>query len=182
MKQEYKRKIFHMVLGVVMGLLFLYFRKRYLVAFITGILCGGLVARLLLLKGVKLKILEPFIDKFGRPLEFGLGAMNFFIGALITVLFFSREYAAIGVIVLGVSDGFATIMGYTSKHKVYMTKTFEGTMAFFVSSFIIILAGTTLFQALFVSIILSLVELIAPVDDNLLIPPTCALLLHLTTW
>lgn len=165
-----------------MGLLFLYFRKRYLIAFITGILCGGLVARLLLMKGCNIRILQKFLDKYDRPLEFGLGAMNFFIGALITVLFFSREYAAISMIVLGISDGVATIMGYSSTHKLYAKKTFEGTSAFFGTSFIIILVGTSLFQAVLVSILLTIVELIAPADDNLLIPPTCALLLHLTTW
>jgi dolichol kinase len=140
-----------------------------------------MVIRFYLLKGFKFKPFEPFIERFGRPMEVGLGAMNFFIGALITILFFSREYAAISVIVLGVSDGFATIMGFSSKHKLYETKTFEGTTAFFVSSFLIIYLTTTLFQALLISIILALIELIAPVDDNVLIPPTCALLLHLTS-
>jgi len=86
------------------------------------------------------------------------------------------------VIVLGVSDGLSTLMGMNSKNKVYMNKTFEGTTAFFISSFLIIYVKTSLFQAVLVSILLSLIELFAPVDDNLLIPPSCALLLSLSTW
>jgi len=181
-KKEYPRKIFHMTLGILMGLLILYFRKRYLLAFITGIICGGLIIRLFLLKGYRFELFDAFLRKFGRPMEIGMGAMNFFIGAFIAVLFFPREYAALGVIVLGVSDGLSTLMGMNSKNKVYMNKTFEGTTAFFISSFLIIYVKTSLFQAVLVSILLSLIELFAPVDDNLLIPPSCALLLSLSTW
>jgi dolichol kinase len=172
-----------MILGIIMGLFILYFRKRYVLAVITGLLSAGLVIRLLLLKGYSFKPVEYFLNKFERPMEVGRGAMNFFIGTLIALLFpFPREYTAISVIVLGVSDGIATIMGLGSNHKIYANKSFEGTSAFFTSSFLLIYLNTTLFQAIFVSIILTILELFAPVDDNLIIPPACSLLLSLTTW
>ncbi|MBN1924181.1 MAG: hypothetical protein JW791_05510 [Nanoarchaeota archaeon] len=183
MKREYQRKIFHMVLGITIGLLILYIRKRYLVFIVTGTLCTGLVIRLLLLKGYSFKLIENFLNRFGRPMEVGMGAMNFFIGVLIAILFpFPREYASTSVIVLGVSDGLSTMMGLGSKNKVYANKTFEGSAAFLISSFIIIYFSTTLFQAVLVSITLTVIELLSPVDDNLLIPPVGALLLSLATW
>lgn len=182
-EREYKRKLFHMILGICVGLFILYVRKRYVIAIITAILCVGIVIRLFLLRGYKLELVERFLRKFGRPMKIGMGAMNFFIGTLVALLFyFPREYTAIGVIVLGVSDGLSTIIGMGSSHKVYGSKSFEGTTAFFVSSFLIIYLFTTLFQALLVSIVLSLIELFTPVDDNIVIPPICALLLSLATW
>ena len=113
-------------------------------------------------------------------MEVGMGAMNFFMGSLVAIFFFSREYAGISIIILGVSDGIATIMGLKSKHKIYESKTFEGTIGFFTTCFLILFLTTTPFQAILISIILSVIELISPVDDNLLIPPACALLLSLT--
>lgn len=181
--REYSRKLFHMILGIIIGLLILYFRKRYIIAFVTGILSAGLLIRFFLLKGYKFPIFEYVLSKVGRPMEVGMGAMYFFIGVLLAVLFpFPREYAALGVIILGISDGMATIMGIGSPHKLYEGKSFEGTISFFVSSFIILILSTSLFQALFVSILLSLMELFSPVDDNIFIPPICALLLSLTSF
>ncbi len=183
MKREYQRKLFHMILGIIMGLLILYVRKRYLIAFITALLSAGLLIRLFLLKGYKFELVERFLKRFGRPMEIGMGAMNFFIGTLIALLFpFPREYSAISVIILGVSDGLSTMLGLGSKMKVYGSKSFRGTAAFLVSSFLIVYLSTTLFQAVVVSILLSIIELLSPVDDNLLIPPIGALILSLTTW
>lgn len=182
MNKYYGRKTLHMLLGIVLGLLIIYLRKRYVIAGLTGLICGGILIRLFLLKGFKFPLIEQFLTWFGRPKEVGIGAMYYFIGALIAILFFDRYYAGISVILLGVSDGLSAIIGVNSKHKIYHEKSFEGTMAFFVSSFLILYYNTSLFQAITISIILSLVELFSPVDDNIVIPPLCALLLNIFTW
>lgn len=182
MNREYGRKLFHLVLGVSLGLLLFYVRKRYMIAVLTGLISAGVLVRLFLLKGYRFGFVEKFLHWFGRPNEIGMGAMYFFIGALISILFFPREYAGVGVIVLGISDGLSAMIGMGSSHKIYGEKSFEGTTAFYISAFLIIYFSTTLFQAVISSVALSLIELFSPVDDNIIIPPSCALILSLLTW
>ncbi len=179
--KEYRRKIFHIVLGTIMGLLILYVRKRFITAVLTGIISAGVLMRLFLLKGYRFKPIEFFIERYGRPKEIGSGAMNFLIGILISLIFpFPRLFSAAGAFILGISDGLATIAGINSKHKIYNKKSFEGTSAFFVSSFVIIyLITKSMFQTTLSSILLTLLELISPIDDNLMIPIATTLILSL---
>jgi dolichol kinase len=169
---ENNRKIFHIILGVVLSILIFYIRKVYLVSVFTFFICAGAIIRLFLLKGKKIPIIERFLSVFGRYMEFGLGAMNFFIGVLLSLIFpFPREFSAISVLILGVSDGLATIVGINSKYKIYKNKTLNGTLAFFTTSYIILIIGmNSIISSLGVAIVLTLLELFSPIDDNLLIP------------
>jgi len=133
----------------------------------------------LILKGFKFRLIESFLLIFGRPMEVGMGAMNYFIGILLSLIFpFPREYSAISVLVLGISDGLATIIGIGSRYRIYKSKTFSGTIAFFASSYIILIIGmNSIISSLGVSIALTFLELFSPIDDNLLIPTAGTLLI-----
>jgi phytol kinase len=162
-----------------MSILIFNIRKIYLVTFLTGIICIGVFIRLLILKGFKFKIIGSFLFTFGRPMEVGMGAMNFFIGTLLSLIFpFPRAYSAISVLILGLSDGLATIVGVGSKYKIYKKKSFAGTITFFTSSYLILMIGlNSIMSALGISIVLTLLELFSPIDDNLLIPVAGTLLI-----
>ncbi|MFA5303357.1 MAG: hypothetical protein WC393_02365 [Candidatus Nanoarchaeia archaeon] len=179
MQFEYKRKIFHMLLGITMSFMIFNIRKIYLVTFLTGIICIGIIIRLLILKGFRFRLIESFLLTFGRPMEVGMGAMNYFIGMLLSLIFpFPREYSAISVLILGVSDGLATIIGINSKYKIYKNKTFSGTIAFFTTSYLILIIGmNSIMSSLGVSLVLTALELFSPIDDNLLIPTAGTLLI-----
>lgn len=168
-----------MILGIFMSILIFNVRKIYLVTFLTGIVCIGIFIRLLILKGFKFKLIETFLLTFGRPMEVGMGAMNYFIGILLSLIFpFPREYSAISVLILGISDGLATILGIGSKYKIYKKKTFSGTITFFTTSYLILIIGmNSIMSALGVSIVLTLLELFSPIDDNLIIPSVGTLLI-----
>jgi len=172
MQVEYNRKIFHIILGIVISVLIFNMRKTYLIIGLTAILSAGILIRLLLLKGFEFKLLSKFLINFGRPFEVGMGAMNYLLGILLSLIFpFPREYAAITVLILGISDGLATLVGINSKYKIYKKKSFHGTTTFFVSSYIILIIGlNSIMLALGVSIVLTILELFSPIDDNLLIP------------
>ncbi|MDD2678846.1 MAG: hypothetical protein PHT91_03610 [Candidatus Nanoarchaeia archaeon] len=172
MQLEYRRKIFHILLGIALSIIIFNVRKIYLVSIITGILCAGVLIRLLLLKGFEFKILAKFFINFGRPYEVGMGAMNFFVGVLLSLILpFPREYAAISVLILGISDGLATIAGIASKYRIWNKKTFHGTTAFFISTYLILsIYMNSMISSLLISIGLTILELFSPVDDNLLIP------------
>jgi dolichol kinase len=179
-EKEVKRQLVHMGLGVFLYFLVYYVRKRYLIPLMTFVLVFGIVLRYFLLKKYRWKFFEKFLRVFGRPGEVGMGAMFFIFGSLISVLFFPRETAALSILVLGIGDGIATIAGKKSKHKLYGSKTLHGSTAFFLSSFVIIsIINQDILQSLFVSLIVSTIELLSPLDDNIIIPPITALLLTL---
>lgn len=171
MSNEYLRKLFHIGTGLVLGSIIYFLRKRYSVFLITFGVCVGMFIRLLILEGYKIGIINKFLKLFGRYLEYGLGALLFFMGSLITVLVFDSKIAGIGVFVLGISDGLATIVGLNSKIKIYNKKTFGGSLTFLISTIIVLLFfEINIVNALMISLIVNLLELFSPVDDNLVIP------------
>ncbi len=178
--KEINRQIVHIILGIILYFFVYYVRKRYLLPLMTTLLGIGIICRYFILKKYRIRILEKFLKKFGRPGEVGSGAMYFIFGSTISILFFPRETAALSILILGVADGMSTIIGAKTSHKVYGSKTLHGTMAFFITSFLlIIIINKQFFEALFVSLISSMVELFTPIDDNITIPPVTGLLLNL---
>lgn len=169
-KLEYKRKTFHIFLGITLSFIIWNFRKLYVLPILTLIIMIGVVIRFLLLKGFKFKLIGSFLDNFGRPLEVGMGALYFFIGSWASVvLFFPRESAAIAILILGISDGLATIVGINCKKKIYKNKSLGGSLTFLISSFIILYLFINPIDAIIIAIILSIFELFSPIDDNLIL-------------
>jgi dolichol kinase len=172
MYSEYKRKLFHIALGIIMCILIFNVRKLILIPLLTFIILIGVLIRFFVLKGFEFKIIAKFLENLGRPYEVGMGAMYYFIGILISLIFpFPREFSAISVLILGISDGLATVIGLNSKYKIYKSKTFGGTLTFFTTSFLIVLLSTqSILSAIIVPALLTVLELFSPIDDNLLIP------------
>ena len=69
---EYKRKIFHIILGITLSFIIWNYRKLYVLPILTLIIMIGVVIRFLLIKGFEFKLIGKFLQKFGRPLEVGL--------------------------------------------------------------------------------------------------------------
>jgi len=65
------------------------------------------------------------------------GVTYLFMGGLLVFALFPKEIAALSVLYLAVGDGMATIVGLSfGKHSIGK-KTFEGTIAFIISSFLV---------------------------------------------
>jgi phytol kinase len=91
--------------------------------------------------------------------------------SLIVLAFFLYEqklYFIVGILLLAISDAAAGLIGrFIAKDK----KTDVGSVVFFIVSFIILLTGFGVVDALFVALILAFVERISPYGfDNLTIP------------
>ena len=103
------------------------------------------------------------------------GASYVFLSCLTVIFFFELKIACTSLFIMSISDSFSAIIGkkYGSV-KIYKEKTFEGSLAFFFSSLIIILLvpGLNLFHAMIAILFTTFVELysVDVVDDNLSIP------------
>ncbi|HOJ95651.1 MAG TPA: hypothetical protein PK024_02255 [Methanospirillum sp.] len=176
---EYLRKTSHLVFGLlVAGIIFIV--PTYHAAMIIGFsLYIGLILIDLCMKGHTIPVISTLIHHMEREGEFpGKGAFFFVFSALVTLMFFPPVVAAVSVAVLAVLDSFSTIFGIRfGKHRIWKNKTFEG----FLGGVIITMALLSLIAPPLYSILISLVagfvELLSPVDDNLIIPWVVAMLI-----
>ena len=100
------------------------------------------------------------------------GASYVFLSSLIIIYFFPENIAAISLFIMVISDTVAAIFGRIYGTIKIRNKTLEGSLAFFMSSFIIILFAIdiNLFLATISILIATFTELYSPFDDNLSVP------------
>ena len=115
-----------------------------------------------------------------------LGEVYFPLGILITALFFPINNVFVyGILVMSLSDGFASIFGQKFGKRKYSFlrahKSYVGSLAFFVTTLIITLAmfrNVSLLGAVMVSIVLTALEgCLSDGLDNLFLPPVAGALI-----
>lgn len=125
-------------------------------------------------------------EKESRKKNFEIsGSMYVLLASMICVVAFSKEIAMVALTIMLVSDTFAAVFG-----KIYGTrrlranKSMEGTIAFFISSLIVVLLYTPLLSvnyesilACFAATIVEVFEDKIKIDDNLSIPLIVGLIL-----
>ncbi|MDR1694626.1 MAG: SEC59/DGK1/VTE5 family protein [Lactobacillaceae bacterium] len=113
------------------------------------------------------------------------GSMYVLLSAMICVAVFSKEVAAVSLSIMLISDTFAAVFGKIyGIRKLRAKKSMEGTIAFFISSLIVVLACNPLLAVNYASIIACFAATFAEVfddkikiDDNLSIPIAVGLIL-----
>ena len=111
------------------------------------------------------------------------GASYFMIGSWLTIFFYPKEIAITAIMVLIVSDSAASLIGKRYGRHALLTKSVEGTLAFMVSGWMVIVGCGVVFHetpsfyiaAVVAVIVGSFVELISKdwhLDDNTTIPVT----------
>jgi len=178
---ETVRKVFHMFNGILIAGI-IYFLEPIFFQF----LCLGVAPFLFYLrsrvKNNKKSTLTDFCLKhLGRKNDVGDGALYYLLGCFIVSLIFEKNIAALSILVLGISDGFATIVGIHGTHKIFKKKTLEGSTAFFISTLIIVSFFYNFWIGLIASLIITPVELFSFVDDNLSIPIIFSITIKLIT-
>ncbi len=106
------------------------------------------------------------------------GAIYVLFSALLCLLLFGKEVAAIALTVMLISDSAAALVGRSiGKIKIYKNKTLEGTLAFFLSAVAINLLFWPVYPFTAVSVLACLAATLAEVyedkieiDDNLSVP------------
>ena len=110
------------------------------------------------------------------------GASWVVIGAALSTLIFSQSAAVIGLLVLGISDSCASLIGIKFGKTQLFNKTLEGSAAFFLSTALIVFAlSPALFTMNLCAVFfVTLVELFSTprFNDNLFIPIATAFILN----
>ncbi len=121
---------------------------------------------------VKEDVFHRFINMFERRGNNYRGAFYFYFSSGITLMSFSLNVAILSITVLAIGDSFATLVGIFGKRKIFFnkSKTWEGAIACFVSSFIFcfFINPVLAFPAALIGTIVE--SLPMRMDDNLTMP------------
>ncbi len=186
MKKELSRKSVHMTLGalLIVPLVLLSFIEFVFFMFFS------IVVSALFFLAVEKKLVPEVVSRFVGFFErenhhAGKGALLFlsgvFLSSLLVLWFVSFEKAqliiAAAIISLSIGDTFAAVFGRMfGKTRLFGSRTLEGSLAFFVSVFSVVLVLFDFSFAVVCAVAGSLTELLVE-EDNLLIPLFISLLL-----
>lgn len=171
---ELKRNIIHLVLGCFVAVVALKFKIAAALLFGIAMIIGLVLPNI---PGLRNNSIIRFVLKhFGRKGEPpARGATMFFAGSFIAALFFPGKPAFLGILALAFGDAVSAVVGgYLGHTPLYGKKTFEGTVSAFLASALVCVPFVGIVKGVGVGFLTALLELFAPVDDNLLIPPAVA--------
>mgnify|MGYP001369720483 CR=1 FL=1 len=100
------------------------------------------------------------------------GASYVFLSSSIIIFFFPNNIAVISLLIMTISDSLAALFGRIYGSIKIKNKTLEGSLAFFISSSIIILfsSSVNIYLGLMSALITTIVEIYSPINDNLSVP------------
>jgi phytol kinase len=176
---EYARKTSHLLFGIGIAALIYLVPKVFVLPIIGISLVVGLGIIDLVMKGYHIPGIHFVLKNLERPEQIpGKGAFYFVFAALVVTILFPTLIAAASVLVLAVQDGFATIVGIAiGKHRIWNGKSYEGFAAGSIAGIIVLLPWFSPVAAVCAGLLAGLVELVSPVDDNLIVPFPVAILL-----
>ncbi len=181
------RKITHIITGtlIALSIIFLYDDNKEHITLALGVIT---------LFGFSMDFLRtaiPQLNKFltGKPFNILLyddekkginSATLFFFSSLICVMFFGKISSVVGISVLTYADSLASIIGYKFGRIKINDKSLEGSITFFIVSFVICILFFPVWKVIIISLVVSVVELLSVnTDDNLTIPLTTVFLISI---
>jgi dolichol kinase len=179
--KELIRKLLHLGLGLAIAALVLMADRAAAIAILAGGLFAGIILIDCILRGYRIPVISPLLALADRGDSLpGRGALTFAVSALFCAIIFPQTVAGAALIVLAVLDGVATIAGKRfGRTRIHHGKTVEGSAAGILAAFLCLLLLLPLPQAAAASGVAGVIELVAPIDDNLVIPPGVCLLLSI---
>lgn len=117
-----------------------------------------------------------------RPL---MGAITFYTGATISILLFDVVAAAAAIAVLALADSASTVIGfYFGRHKLPVNpkKSWEGSITFWLSAFLVLLFFVNPLRAFLTAWITMTIEALPRIDDNITVPITAGALLTILAY
>ena len=183
-KNEVLRKTIH-ILNSVIPISLLFFRQDYVTIGVGIALAAWLLLEFFRLSNKKVKDLYKRV--FGRVTrEFEdsslTGASYVLLSSFIILFFFSKYVCIASLLIMSFSDTFAAIIGRIYGKTKIGTKTLEGSFAFFLTSFLIVVLMSpyiSIFPALLAISLATIVELfpVNNIDDNFSVPIVCAIVM-----
>jgi phytol kinase len=170
--RELFRQGIHLVFGIGIAALVLVLDRNTAIATLAAGLLFGAVLVDLVLRGCTLPGISWLLSCVDRsdPLP-GRGALFFVVSALSCVILFPAHVVVPALVALAVLDSVATLAGTRFGRRRFANgKSLEGSMAGIAVTIPVLLPLLSLPGAVLVSFLAGIIELVSPVDDNLLIP------------
>ncbi|MCQ8893563.1 MAG: phosphatidate cytidylyltransferase [Methanolinea sp.] len=179
---EQARKIVHLVFGVAIAAAIFLLPRDSAVTLLAAGLLGGFVLVELVRSGWHVPLVSFLLARLEREGEFpGKGAITFTVSSLFCAAAFPAPVAASGVLTLAVLDSVSALAGMRwGRYRVNGKKTAEGFLAGVCLNTLALLVFLDPGRAFLASLCAGVVEVLGPLDDNLLIPPAVSLILVLT--
>ncbi|NPA42316.1 MAG: phosphatidate cytidylyltransferase [Aquificae bacterium] len=180
---EVRRQLFHLI-AISLWLVPIVYFPRWLTLFIFLLVI--LLNALLVLKVEPVhRFFNPLVESLEREKNVdkpSVQALYANLGVFLSFLVFDA-LSVVGVVVLAVGDSFSTIVGkLRGRNKLPWNenKSFEGTLAFFLSSYCALLFILPYGEAILIANLCALLESVdTQIDDNLLIPITASAVAYL---
>jgi dolichol kinase len=186
LSSELQRKSIHLGCSFLPLLYYFYLSREQIIAF-SGIIsiiflsAEFLRFRFMRVQSLFSRLFVPLLreNEKGKTLT---GATYLFLSATITFIVFEKKIAVPSVLVLTIADSLAAIVGTMTESVRFFRKSLAGSLAFLVSGTVIIwlLVPGIRYVSLFVVIPVTVMEAaVVKVNDNILIPFSTGLILHL---
>lgn len=179
MHLEIGRNSVHLIFGIVLAFCILLFESDLVLPILAALIVLGLLVSEFSRRNVRFPVVQWFLDAFERKgVRPGKGVLAFFAGAFIALLFFSRGIVFVSILILSFCDSFSAMIGVFGRHRIYKKKTLEGFLAGFIAALIACVFLMPAQLAIILCFAAAVIELFAPIDDNLLMPPLVSLIMY----
>lgn len=177
--QETIRQIVHLIFGLAIAGMVLILGQAVSAAVLAGGLFIGIVMVDLILRGYRLPLFSRLVKEFDRSDSIpGRGALYFAVSALVCVLLVPVAVSVPALVALAVLDSVTTLAGLRfGRHRISNGKSWEGTGAGIVVTAVALFPLLSPAGAASAAVVAGVIELVSPVDDNLVIPVAVAALL-----
>ena len=176
---ESLRQVVHLVFGLGIAGFVLVFDRNITISVLVLALFAGFILSDAISRGYTIPVVSTIIGGLERrDAAPGKGALFFALGALFSLVFFEKEVAFVGLVVLSLLDSITTIAGVRfGKTRIYNHKSLEGPLAGIAVTTAALALIVPLPAALATAAVTGIAELVSPVDDNLVIPVVACLVL-----
>jgi len=176
---ESLRQVVHLVFGLGIAGFVLLFDRNLALSVLMLALFAGFILSDAIARGYTIPVVSRVIAGLERrDAAPGKGALFFALGALFCLIFFAKEVAFMGLVVLSLLDSVTTLAGARfGRTRIYNHKSLEGTLAGIAVTAIALSLLVPPAIALTTAAAAGLAELVSPVDDNLVIPVVACLVL-----
>jgi phytol kinase len=178
---ELLRKLVHILFGLAIAAMVLLVDRTVAISVLVIGLLFGVILVDLILRGCKIPLFSALVAYADRgdclP---GKGALYFAVGALASVILFPVQIAVPALVTVAVLDGVATLVGVRfGRTRIFNGKSLEGSAAAIIVTVVFLVPFLTLPGAVVVAVLAGMIELLSPIDDNLVIPVCICVLLEL---
>ncbi len=176
---EYARQGVHIVFGIVIAAAIQVLGREIALPALFLALLAGLILSDALARGYRVPLVHGIVRELERPGVLpGKGAICFVFSSVFCLFFFPVSVVVPAVLSLAVLDGVCALAGRSlGKHRIRAGKSLEGTAAGIAVTAAVLLLLVPPLLAAAASLVAGAVELLSPVDDNLVIPPVVCLVL-----